>query len=156
MMRKRAILVLGVLWGLVSATVPLCAAPVPDTGVTKCYNEDGNEITCPNPGEAFYGQDGNYTINPQSYTKLDASGSDLPVTATSWVMVRDNVTGIIWEVKTDDGSIHDKDNTYALYDPSDVDDFLDALCGGAASDRAARDHRPRPLCRPGGLDRRAR
>ncbi len=27
-------------------------------------------------------------------------------------MVRDNVTGLIWEVKTDDGTIHDKDNTY--------------------------------------------
>jgi hypothetical protein len=27
-------------------------------------------------------------------------------------MVKDNVTGLIWENKTDDGSIHDKDNTY--------------------------------------------
>ena len=26
--------------------------------------------------------------------------------------MKDNVTGLIWEVKTDDGSIHDKDNTY--------------------------------------------
>ena len=35
-------------------------------------------------------------------------------------MVRDNVTGLIWEVKTDDGSIHDKDNTYFWYDFQDV------------------------------------
>lgn len=34
-----------------------------------------------------------------SYTKLDGSGNALPVSATSWVMVRDNVTGLIWEVK---------------------------------------------------------
>ena len=31
-------------------------------------------------------------------------------------MVRDNVTGLIWEVKTDDGSVHDKDNQYTWYD----------------------------------------
>ncbi|MBF0201707.1 MAG: hypothetical protein HQK66_10430 [Desulfamplus sp.] len=56
------------------------------------------------------GQDGNYIINPRSYTKLDDQGNDLPITATSWTMVRDNVTGLIWEVKTRDGSIHDRDN----------------------------------------------
>lgn len=27
-------------------------------------------------------------------------------------MVRDNITGLIWETKTDDGSLHDRDNTY--------------------------------------------
>jgi hypothetical protein len=32
------------------------AAPVPDTGVTKCYSDIG-EITCPSPGQPFYGQD---------------------------------------------------------------------------------------------------
>lgn len=26
--------------------------------------------------------------------------------------MRDNHTGLVWEVKTDDGGIHDKDNTY--------------------------------------------
>ncbi len=26
--------------------------------------------------------------------------------------MRDNVTGLVWEGKTDDGGIHDKDNTY--------------------------------------------
>jgi len=70
------------------------------------------------------GQDGNYSINPPSYTKLDESGNALPDTATSWVMVRDNVTGIIWEVKTNDnGSYdfsnpHDADNRYTWYDPN--------------------------------------
>jgi len=83
------------------------AGPLPDTGQTKCYNNYLNEeITCPQPGEDFYGQDATYLINPPSYTKLDASGNDLPDSATSWVMVRDNMTGLIWEVKTDDGSIH--------------------------------------------------
>jgi predicted lipoprotein with Yx(FWY)xxD motif len=29
-----------------------------------------------------------------------------------WTCVRDNHTGLVWEVKTDDGGIHDKDNKY--------------------------------------------
>ena len=72
---------------------------VPDTGQTKCYNKT-DVITCPSPGQPFYGQDANYTINPMSYTKLDGSGNALPDSAPSWVMVRDNVTGLIWEMKT--------------------------------------------------------
>jgi len=121
--------------------VPLPAAPIPDTGQEKCYDNTG-EITCPRPGEPFYGQDGNYAINPISYTKLDSESSDLPDEATEWAMVRDNVTGLIWEVKTDDGSIHDKDNTYTWCDSNpgtnggdagtcgdgaDTEDFINAL-----------------------------
>ncbi len=45
--------------------------------------------------------------------KLDAMGRELPDNATEWAMVKDTVKGIIWEVKTDDGSIHDKNNTYS-------------------------------------------
>lgn len=95
--------------------------PIPDTGQTKCYDHD-SEITCPKPREPFYGQDAQYTCNPQSYTKLDENGGDMPDTATAWVMVRDNVTGLIWEVKTDNDptNIHDKENTYNWYDAQDV------------------------------------
>ncbi len=89
------------------------AAPVPDTGQTLCY-DDGTlgVIPCPQPGEQFYGQDAQYGTNALSYTKLDASANNLPDSAPSWAMVRDNLTGLIWECKTDDTSIHDKDNTY--------------------------------------------
>ena len=93
------------------------AWPVPDTGQTKCYDTYGNVFDpCPSPGQAFYGQDASYTINPMSYNKLDADGTELPDDAGTWVMVRDNVTGLIWENKTNDGTIHDKDNTYTWYD----------------------------------------
>ena len=117
------------------------AAPVPDTGQSKCYNNTV-EIPCPSPGQPFYGQDANYTINPMSYTKLDGSGNVLSSSATSWVMVKDNVTGLIWENKTDDGTIHDKDNSYTWYDSNpatnggyagtpgdgtDTEDFISAL-----------------------------
>ena len=89
------------------------SCPIPDTGQTKCYDND-SEITCPDPGEPFYGQDAQHPCNPQSYTSL-AGG----------IMVQDNVTGLVWENKTDDGSIHDKDNTYNWQDAQDV--FIAAL-----------------------------
>ena len=45
--------------------------------------------------------------------KLDAMGRELPDNATEWAMVKDTAKGLTWEVKTDDGSIHDKSNTYS-------------------------------------------
>jgi len=67
--------------------------PIPDTGQNKCYDLV-EEIPCPKTGEPFYGQDGNYNINPKSYIKIDENGNNLADDATSWVMVRDNVTGL--------------------------------------------------------------
>jgi hypothetical protein len=124
------------------------AAPVPDTGQTKCYDVPGNVITCPSPGQALYGQDANYSINPMSFTKLDGSGNALLDSATSWVMVKDNVTGLVWEMKNskddkpDYNNPHDADNTYTWYDSNpatnggyagtpgtgtDTEDFIKAL-----------------------------
>jgi len=91
------------------------AWPIPDTGQTLCYDAAGTVITCPAPGQP-YGQDGSYTIDPPSYTKLDASGVVLADDAATWVMVKDNVTGLIWENKTGDGSIHDGSKTFTWCD----------------------------------------
>jgi hypothetical protein len=133
---------------IIFSAAPLLAWPVPDTGQTTCYDDVGNVIPCPSPGERFYGQDGCYTINPPSYTKLDANGASLPDSASEWVMVRDNVTGLIWEVKRNkDGNPNyddprDADNTYTWYDSNpetnggdagtpgdgtDTEDFIDDL-----------------------------
>jgi hypothetical protein len=46
------------------------------------------------------------------FTKLDIDGNALPASATDHRCVRDNHTGLIWEVKTTDGGIHDKDHGY--------------------------------------------
>ena len=86
-----------------AGTVPVNGAPLPDTGQTQDYT-------------SIFGEDSDYLINPPSYTKLDENGNDLPDSATEWIMVRDNVTGLIWEKKTDDGSIHDRDNQFDWYD----------------------------------------
>ncbi len=104
------------------------AYPLPDTGQTKCYDDIENEIIpCPSPGDSFFGQDAQYAINPHSYNKLDANGNDLPDDAPwPWAMVRDNVTGLTWEVKalqdntTNYSDPHDADNTYNWYDAQDV------------------------------------
>ena len=100
------------------------AGLVPDTGQTSCY-DNRQQIACPAPGADFHGQDATYTISPPSFTKLDAAGLDLPDSATSWAMIRDEVTGLIWEVKTTNHDIHD---TSALYTWQDAqDDFIDQL-----------------------------
>lgn len=52
-----------------------------------------------------------------NFTKIDSSGNVLPVVAANWSAVLDNVTGLMWENKTDDGGLHDKDNLYTWYDP---------------------------------------
>ena len=75
------------------------AARLSDSGQTTCYNNTV-KITCPGSGDPFYGQDGSYLIDPPAYTKLGATGGTLPASATSWVAVKDNVTGLVWEVKT--------------------------------------------------------
>jgi len=104
----------------------------PDTGQTKCYDNDG-EITCPAEGEPFYGQDAQYQGPQPSYTKLGVNGVELPKDATpadGWIMTRDNVTGLIWEIKTDDGSVHDKDNLYTWCDHnSDTNGGYEGTCG---------------------------
>ena len=130
-MKNRIILVyLLIVFGLLLASA--VAGPVPDTGQSISYT-------------GTFGEDSDYSINPPSYTKLGENGVELPDTATQaegWIMTRDNVTGLVWEIKTDDDSIHDKDNEYTWYDPNpetnggdagtpgdgtDTQDFTDAL-----------------------------
>ena len=97
--------------------------PVLDTGQIKCYNNT-QEITCPEPGEPFYGQDAHYQPRvPRSYTKLGEGGIELPDNASHidaegpWIMTRDNVTGLVWEVKREDRVLQNMINTYTWYDP---------------------------------------
>ena len=55
-----------------------------------------------------------------SFTKLDANGVTLAnqnadYATTPWQCVKDNVTGLTWEVKTNDGGLHDKNDRYNWY-----------------------------------------
>ena len=72
--------------GTESVIITVATARLPDTGQDQI---DGYTKI---PGE-----DMDYTINPPSFTKLDASGNELDDEAASWAMISDNVTGLIWE-----------------------------------------------------------
>lgn len=56
------------------------------------------------------------------FTKLDALGDEIDFSETAWSCVRDNVTGLVWEVKTTDSALHDINHTYSwvpdLTDPT--------------------------------------
>ena len=87
------------------------AVKLPHTGVSssQCY-EAGNGVTvvpCSANGAIALNphQDGHRTsINPMSYSMVGSNPSNR--------CVLDDVTGLIWESKTDDGGLQDKDNTY--------------------------------------------
>jgi len=69
---------------------------VVDTGQTNCYN-DSVQITAPAVGQGYFGQDGQITANPPSYTL-----------GTNGLIVYDNHTGLTWQRSPDtsgDGSI---------------------------------------------------
>ena len=59
--------------------------PIVDTGQTNCYDDDGNEILCPEKGEEFYGQDAQSDGMEASYTD-NGNGT-----------VTDDVTGLMWQ-----------------------------------------------------------
>jgi hypothetical protein len=70
------------------------------TGQTTCYNAAGSVIAC-----AGTGQDG------ELQTGLPASFTD-----NGDGTITDSNTGLVWERLSDDGSIHDKDNTFTWAD----------------------------------------
>ena len=87
-----------------------------DTGIIACAGSTGEEdcnygrdvtVTEPNPADGYEGF---------SFTKLDSNGVALAdqtviYSSTPWSCVKDNTTGLIWEVKTADN----KSTTYSWY-----------------------------------------
>lgn len=111
-----------------------------DTGVTGCSNGVNNAVACNDASagtDQFPRQDGELgrdsTANDASdgaagfsFVKLDAAGAPLAdqaaaFSSTPWDCVRDNVTGLTWEVKPDDNGLRDKDWTFSWFDSSGND-----------------------------------
>ena len=76
------------------------------------------------------GRDANSTLNDPSdgnagfsFTKLDLDGTVLPADASAWSCVLDNVTGLIWEVKTTDGTWRDRNTGFTWYNPDHGQEF---------------------------------
>ena len=103
-----------------------------DTGVNWDGNySSGNNTDCASsnisaPQDCHQGRDADSATNDDSdghagfsFTRLNADGSEYTGTGVyadePWHCVQDNVTGLIWEVKTDDGDLHDKDDRYNWY-----------------------------------------
>ncbi|MCH8538626.1 MAG: DUF1566 domain-containing protein [Alkalimonas sp.] len=117
------------------SAVPFAPEPVVltlnDSGIDWCADGDTINLDCPVTG--FEGQDAEYGRDALArtgeltkvgdgaagfdFTKLDTGGNDLPASASAWSCVRDNHTGLVWEVKTTGGGLHDMDHTYTWYNP---------------------------------------
>jgi len=79
-----------------------------DTGQAKCYDDSGAQIACPADGEAFYGQDAQYSGNAPNYTDNPSTSSGQAGDGT----ITDNVTGLMWQQSPDtdgDGDIDEAD-----------------------------------------------
>lgn len=79
-----------------AASTEVPPAQLLKTGQTTCYDAGGSVIAC-----AGSGQDGELQKGAQRGFTDNGDGT-----------ITDQATGLTWEKLSDDGSIHDKDNTY--------------------------------------------
>ena len=113
------------------------AGALNDTGITFCADETTNTASCASVAsdtgayprqDARYGRDAAAAAGQLSkigggeagfdFTALDAAGNPTTPTAgaTPHPCVRDNVTGLVWEVKTADGGLRDQQWSYTWFD----------------------------------------
>lgn len=100
---------------------------------------DGQGDPVPAGQDAVYGRDADPALNGDndghggfSFTKLDSNGMALAAqnvrwqddgsseSGSHWDCVADNVTGLVWEVKKRDGSLHDQQWTYSWYNDNNA------------------------------------
>lgn len=117
--------------------------PLNDTGILTCLNDRGSTVACDHR-DALPGQDGHHGRDAAAaggtllkvgggmdgfdFTKISNSGQELPATAglgagpQDWACTRDNVTGLIWEVKVDDSRhFRHAQHRYSWYYPNSPD-----------------------------------
>lgn len=127
-----------------SVVQPTPTGKINDTGISTCGDALSNKMTCPSADypnqDAQYGRDYNQGTNNDidghrgfSYTKISNTGQELPVSATKWSCIKDNVTGLIWEIKpttfnweVGDAGLHDPDDIYTWYEPENSKNAGDA------------------------------
>ncbi len=120
-----------------SAPPPALAAGLNDTGIGFCGDASTNTANCATVSadtgtyprqDARYGRDAAAAAGklPKAgggeggfdFTALDAGGRPTSPTsgATPHPCVKDNLSGLFWEVKTADGGLRDRGWTYTWYD----------------------------------------
>ncbi|MCF7983825.1 MAG: HYR domain-containing protein [Thiohalocapsa sp.] len=116
----------GVLVGCLAA--PTFAAvpawPMNDTGIDWWADADsaflssepadypGQDASVGRDAEQHDGDDGHAGF---SFVKLDEAGRPLPPDAAQWSCVRDLVTGLVWETKTETDGLHARDDRFTWY-----------------------------------------
>jgi len=108
-----------------------------DTGIIECSNNNSSLLTtCPQnnaPGQdAEQGRDATHNDDSDghagfSFTQIDATGMPLATASTDysvipWSCVVDNVTGLMWEIKTKDVGLQDTVHRYTWYNSSGIND----------------------------------
>jgi hypothetical protein len=88
------------LFGIVGTHTGGGGAGLHQSGQSNCYDSSGTPIAC-----AGTGQDGDVQAGTARSFTDNGDGT-----------ITDNVTGLTWEKMSNDGSIHDKDDTYTLDD----------------------------------------
>lgn len=115
---------------------PISAGPLNDTGLLRCWNNDSPPLDC--PYSPFPDQDGDHGRDALArvgqltkigggeagfdYTKISNSGNPLAASAAlgngpdDWACTRDNVTGLVWEVKVvDTAHLRHVNHSYTWY-----------------------------------------
>ena len=128
-----------------------------DTGIDWCADSSSNFLPCPVAGHP--GQDGDHGRDALArlgqlakvgagsagfdWTKLDTNGEPLAIQnmpwsdggsetdGNRWSCVRDNVTGLVWEIKVNDSThLRHQGHTYTWYDPDSPDGNTGTQNGG--------------------------
>ena len=157
-MHRPCALLLSLLFATLSPVA--LAAGLPDTGQALCDDGTNALVACSNTnsGDAstMPRQDGRFGRDPAAggtgfdYTKVCNSGEPagsgscpadpaLGTGANDWACTQDNITGLMWEVKVDDGTLRDRDWMHTWYDSNTSTNGGNAgslgtdTCGGTLS-----------------------
>ena len=109
-------------------TTRFIARPLNDTGTLAC---DANR---PTAQDCHHGRDAGAATGQLAKTGASAdarNGFDFTPLGAPWACTRDNVTGLVWEVKTGTG-LHGQNHTYTWFDPHSPDGAPGVQCTGAA------------------------
>jgi pimeloyl-ACP methyl ester carboxylesterase len=125
-----------------AAPPPVGTGRLNDTGIQFCGAATTGNGTCsgssPQGQDAYYGRDAQAAAGQLTkigggnagfdYTKISNSGQPLPASAAlgsganDWACTRDNVTGLIWEVKVNNAAhVRHMDHTYTWYNSGSPD-----------------------------------
>jgi hypothetical protein len=136
------------------------AAGLPDTGQDTCYdNSAADGVAASDPAsiardlgthprqDCRYGRDAAAAAGQLTkigagakgfdYTKIANNGTVLAAdaalgsAASDWACTKDNITGLTWEVKTDDTGLRDKDWTYTWHNTTATENGGNAGSTGA-------------------------